>query len=106
MYTIYTIYILYILYILYTYGIYYVYSIYTIYLHYYIIYTHYMIYLCLYHNTMHRFTATGRVVAIIQELRAAFDSLLQRKFDEPDTEIAGEPVIELACQLLNTQAQY
>jgi hypothetical protein len=45
-------------------------------------------------------------VAILQELRAAFDSLLRRKFDEPSLDIASQPVVELTCELLDVNAQY
>lgn len=58
-----------------------------------------------FHATL-RFTAPGRIVAILQELRSAFDALLARKFDEPALDIAGQPVVELTCQLLDVNAQY
>ena len=53
-----------------------------------------------------RFTAAGRIVAIVQELRKAFDLLLQRKFEEPELDLSGQMVVTLACELLDTNAQY
>jgi hypothetical protein len=57
-------------------------------------------------NYNYRFTAPGRTVAILEEVRAAFDALLQRKFEDPGLDIAGQPVVDLTCQLLDTNAQY
>jgi hypothetical protein len=45
-------------------------------------------------------------VAILEEVRGAFDALLQRKFEDPGLDIAGQPVVDLTCQLLDTNAQY
>ena len=53
-----------------------------------------------------RFTAPGRIVAIIQEIRRAFDGILQAKFESPGTDISALPVVDLACQLLDLNAQY
>ena len=53
-----------------------------------------------------RFTAPGRIVAIIQEMRKAFDQILQSKFEDPSLDISTAPVVELTCQLLDLNAQY
>lgn len=45
-------------------------------------------------------------MAIIQEIRHAFDGILQTKFESPSTDISAMPVVDLACQLLDLNAQY
>ena len=58
------------------------------------------------YNIFIRFTAPGRIVAIIQEVRRAFDGILQSKFEDPSLDISALPVVELTCQLLDLNAQY
>jgi hypothetical protein len=49
-----------------------------------------------------RFSATGRIVALVQAIRRAFDQLLEDKILRPDMDISASPVLDVTCQLLET----
>ncbi len=51
---------------------------------------------------LHRFSATGRIVALVQAIRRAFDQLLEDKILRPDVDISSSPVLDVTCQLLET----
>lgn len=49
-----------------------------------------------------KFTAPGRIVAIIQTARDAFDRVLQGKISDPMMDVSSSDVIEGICELLAT----
>lgn len=48
------------------------------------------------------FSAPARIGVLIQRLRTYVDSLFQKKFDDPESSIVSDPILEKICSLLIT----
>lgn len=53
-------------------------------------------------NSTHRFSAPGRIAALVQALRREFDNLMDKKIAEPNFDLSGSEALRLTIQLLTT----
>ena len=51
-----------------------------------------------------KFAASGKMVALVQALRRAFDAILTEKIENPDLDHHSNKVVKIVCNLLNSQS--